>query len=149
MFLTSNKKTAPSNPELLGDDVRMSPEQETCFSNDLAHYAKSKDERYCLMKLYLFCNESNIHLDPHLLFRFACGHNFDFRKAKKAILKNHNHPWLNVKMDDKITAYMQNLIAFPLPGLKSKQGNSKVIFVRSSRFEPGGPETAELFLASL
>lgn len=148
MHFVFGKKRATSN-DPLGEDRRVSREEESLFRLCLESYAQDKEERECLQRLHLFCMRNDIRLSDHLIFRFACCHEFEYRTARKALLANYNRPYISVALDDRISAFLQDTLCFyPLPGLRSKFGNSRVLFFRSPRYVPS-PDNQKVCLESL
>mmetsp|Transcript_35597 Transcript_35597/g.86220 ORF Transcript_35597/g.86220 Transcript_35597/m.86220 type:complete len:266 (+) Transcript_35597:19-816(+) len=99
---------------------------------------KSKDwsEVECMFRLKEFCKHHRITLSHDMVFRFACFHSFDFEAASKAIKKSYTSRFLYLRMDSYLVEQMQETIVFPLPGLKTKDNKSEVLYYRQSRFMP-------------
>jgi hypothetical protein len=71
------------------------------------------------------------------MFRFACFHNFDLKKAQGGIAQSRdNEYFLNLKMNPGLQEFFYRRILFPLPGIvKTKTGHKmKAIYFRPSRF---------------
>lgn len=126
-----------TSPDPLGEDGQLSLEVEAAFRQFLEPYAKTKEERDCLRRLLIHCVRNGIHVSYHLLFRFACCNSFEYAPAKKALLSNYDHPYMSIRMDQRIAAFLQETQMFyPLHGLKSKVGNSQVLYFQSSKYVP-------------
>lgn len=97
---------------------------------------QSKDwsEVECMFRLKEFCKHYRITLSEATVFRFACFHSFDFDRSCKAIKKCYASRLLHLRMDVYLREQMLETIVFPLPGLKTKDNKSDVIYYRQSRF---------------
>jgi hypothetical protein len=71
-----------------------------------------------------------------MVYRFACFHSFDFEATRDAIIENQDNHYLRLQMRGALLKQFETNILFPLPGLKTKRGNSEVFCMRPSRYFP-------------
>mmetsp|Transcript_24922 Transcript_24922/g.61297 ORF Transcript_24922/g.61297 Transcript_24922/m.61297 type:complete len:307 (-) Transcript_24922:1722-2642(-) len=94
-------------------------------------------ELECLEKLSAFCAHANRHVSNHLIIRYAIYHNFNYDKAIDAITKGYNYSYLYLEMEGELMRFfIQSMVFFPLPGLKSRKTGSEVFYFRPSRYFP-------------
>lgn len=95
-----------------------------------------KDELECLNRLKVLCLEKKLDVPDQLIYRFAIFHGFNVKRASSAIAKTHDHPYLNVRLEEELVNYIKKTMTlFPLPGLKSAIG-SDVMYWYPSRYTP-------------
>mmetsp|Transcript_24916 Transcript_24916/g.61286 ORF Transcript_24916/g.61286 Transcript_24916/m.61286 type:complete len:234 (-) Transcript_24916:585-1286(-) len=112
----------------------------TVFSRDEESFHKTcsdVEELECVKNLCAFCLESRCHLSNNLIMRYAIFCNFNFEKAKKAIIKGYTYSYLYLELEAELLRFlMRSKVFFPLPGLKSRNTGSDVFYFRPSRYEP-------------
>lgn len=95
------------------------------------------DELECMEILSTFCWESHRQISNNLILRYAVFYNFNFEKAKNAILKGYTYSYLYLELEAELLQFvLRSKVFFPLPGLKSRKTESEVIYFRPSRYEP-------------
>mmetsp|Transcript_40380 Transcript_40380/g.97491 ORF Transcript_40380/g.97491 Transcript_40380/m.97491 type:complete len:287 (-) Transcript_40380:150-1010(-) len=110
-------------------------EQEVEASGFPSSYFKN-EELECLSRLKEICQEKQLDASNQLICRFAIFHGFNVKRASRAIAKNHDHPYLNLRLEEELAQYIKTTkTLFPLPGLKSAMG-SDVIYWHPSSYLP-------------
>eukprot|EP00980_Cylindrotheca_fusiformis_P022075 scaffold8966_cov73-Cylindrotheca_fusiformis.AAC.4 len=104
-----------------------------------------QEENECIGTLMNVCNGSYRNLallsNEMNLFRYACLHSFNARKAKAAIEGCRNRNYLSLEMEGRLKEQFYTQTLFPLPGLRTKDGNSEVFYMRPSRYFPRNTDT--------
>mmetsp|Transcript_12378 Transcript_12378/g.29460 ORF Transcript_12378/g.29460 Transcript_12378/m.29460 type:complete len:300 (+) Transcript_12378:114-1013(+) len=107
------------------------------------------DEDVCLSKLNSFCSDEN-QVSSALIFRFAIFHNFDCEDAMEAIEKSADNKYLHLRMQGDLAEQFESRLLFPLSRrLKTKQHNSRVIYVRPARYQHSPENNEDLMVESL
>lgn len=83
-----------------------------------------------------FCDVFDLALSNQVIFRFACYNSFDIKDSKKEIKNNIDNPNLSLRMDDRLKKQFEKLMFFPIPGLRTIDGKSKVIYFKPSLLFP-------------
>jgi hypothetical protein len=96
----------------------------------------SRTENECFKALKNFCRTFDISMSDEMVFRFACFHSFDFEATREAIIENQDNHYLRLQMRGALLQQFETNTLFPLPGLKTKRGNSDVFCMRPSRYFP-------------
>lgn len=133
-FIGSNKRTSSLDEALLpsSNTLSISLDQPDSFSE----VDFQKEELECLNKLKEFCLKSKWVVPNQVIYRFAIFHGFNVRRASSALRTHRDHPYLNVRLEDDLYQYIkENMVFFPLPGLKSTVG-ADVFYFRPSRYKP-------------
>mmetsp|Transcript_23318 Transcript_23318/g.57386 ORF Transcript_23318/g.57386 Transcript_23318/m.57386 type:complete len:303 (-) Transcript_23318:151-1059(-) len=109
-------------------------------------------EKECLRGLRSYCRESNIEISESLLFRFACFHNFDLKKAIEGIENSREKEhYINLKMSPGLREFFNRRVLFPLPGkVKTTKGHEMLaVYFRPLRFLAAEPSHHKYVVESL
>lgn len=90
----------------------------------------------CMFRLKEWCKHYKISHSEAMVFRFACFHKFDFEASRRAIKRSMSNRLLHLRVEGSLLEQMQEAIVFPLPGLKTKDNKSDVLYLRQSRCVP-------------
>lgn len=118
---------------IAADDLR---DRTTTIINKKNVHSKYSEE-LCLLQLSEFCRIFRISLTKIQIFRYACGHDFQYESARKAIGETYDSPYMHLRMNGTLIETFQKRIIMPLPGLRTKD-NSQVIYMRASRYYHSG-----------
>ncbi|CAJ1961507.1 unnamed protein product [Cylindrotheca closterium] len=102
---------------------------------------QTRKEHKCIRKLKEECHLANIAVSDNVIFRFACFYNFNFDKARPAMLEKFDDPHLHLRMEDQLYEQFQKKVMFPLPGLRTKNMKHEVLYFRPSRHLPTKMDT--------
>ena len=73
-------------------------------------------EMECLLDLIDGCQQANIQVSNKTVFRFAAYYDFNYDRARAAILGRYDDPHLHLRMEGDLMEQFENLVVFPLPG---------------------------------
>lgn len=119
------------------DNVTHQTESTTSSAEELMESSHlTSAEEVCVEGLKDFCRTSGIDLSDELIFRYACFDSFNFEHAKEAIAENRDNEFLKLKMKSSLKGQFNTKALFPLPGLKTKECDSEVLYLRPSRYFP-------------
>jgi len=117
-------------------DSSFSSSPPTSILSSVLENGGDESEDACLQGLKEFCKEFELALDKELIFRFAFYNSFDFTKSKKAIEDNCDNPHLFLRMESKLATQLEKQMFFPVPGLRTRDGRSEVIYYKPSLLVP-------------
>jgi len=103
-------------------------------NNTSSEATKDWSEVECVFRLKEFCRHSSVNLADSLVFRYACFHSFNFDVTRQAIKRNYSSRLLHLRMEGSLLDQLQERVFFPLPGLKTKDRRSEVLYFRQSRY---------------
>lgn len=92
----------------------------------------------CVEGLEAFCKSEDISFSEEMIYRFAAFHSFNFESTQEAIDENRTNHYLNLKISRSLERQFRKCMVVPLPDLKTRKGNSDVLYLRPSRYVPGG-----------
>lgn len=122
-----------------------SEQGETSGSSSDDEIIEHMREVHCIQTLKKSMHPSPNALPDEIIFRYACFHSFNVKKAKAAIKEATENEmqrhYLNLCMKDELVKQFESRTLFPLPGLKSKDGTCDVLYMRPSRFFPESTKT--------
>jgi hypothetical protein len=95
------------------------------------------------------CRTSDISMSDEMIYRFAYFHSFDFEAAQEAIMENKDNSYLRLQMRGDLLEQFETNTVFPLSGLKTKTGNSDVLYMRPSRYFPKLSDDSSSLLENL
>ncbi|KAL3929593.1 MAG: hypothetical protein SGBAC_012137 [Bacillariaceae sp.] len=101
-------------------------------------------EQECLLHLIEGCRLAKVPASDDMIFRFACFYSFEYEVARSAILQTFDDPHLHLRMEGELITQFQNMVIFPLPGLKSKNKKHEVLYFHACRHFPAKTDTALL-----
>lgn len=91
----------------------------------------------CLNCLKDYCKTMRYGFSDAEIYRFAAFHSFRFEPTRTALRENRDNHYLYLSMGDSLKKQIETRMLFPLPNMKTKKGNSDVIYMRPSRYIPG------------
>ncbi|CAJ1943962.1 unnamed protein product, partial [Cylindrotheca closterium] len=98
----------------------------------------------CILHLVEGCRLANIPASSSMIFRFACYYNFDYEVSRSALLQRFDDPHLHLRMEGDLMKQFQNLVLFPLPGLRTKNNHQEVLYFHACRHFPAETDTEVL-----
>lgn len=126
-------------------DVYDDEDSSNCSTAEGSNSSTTKKEIKCIQDLRVFCETSNIPLSDETIFRYACFHSFNVKKAKGAIEHGRDQQhYLDLRMEGKLEEQFYSRALFPLPGLKTKKGKPSVFYMRPSRYFPETTDTKSI-----
>lgn len=119
------------------EEVHQGSSADTFYEQDSASSEiERRREIECFLDLKDGCRQASISVSDNMIFRFAAYYEFDYDVARAEILKRSEDPHLHLRMEGELLEQFENLVVFPLPGLRTKNNKHEVLYFHACRHFP-------------